>query len=242
MLLKKTKDDFEVHPVTPDPIRAVVVDVTEPVTKDTPYGPKEKFALVLETEMKRPDNSQWAFWIHGYTPSIADKSNFARDAKKIMGVDDLGDEFDVEWLIGKPVKIIIEHRQDGEKVFANHSYISADKGPNPLTPSGLYVRKKDRPAEPGASAPANFGARYTKIETAPAPATESTDWLSVKIHVGQFSGQSVSDLPSLEAVEKLLNLWWPSVAAKPAAADKRLFDALTVAKAKLTAPAEIPAF
>jgi len=235
MIIKK-KGDFEQHPVTPDPIRAVVVDVTKPVMRDTQFGKREKFAIIYETELLNDEGKRWTFWAHGYTPSIAEKSNLGKDLKKILGVTELPDEFDMESIIGKPVRLMVEHRKDGDNIYANLSYLSAHKGENPLTPSGEFVRERDKPEK--------TGGEYQKVGSAAAPARPS--WQDVKVHVGQFAGHAVADLPSIEALDKLLNFWWPSVEAKPSADDKRLIEALRAAKAAMSPAAapvvETPAF
>lgn len=224
MAIIKKQTDFEVHPVTPDLIQAVVVDVTEPKLRQSQWGDKLRFSIVLETALLRSDGKRWVHWIHGYTPSISEKSNFARDAKKILGVNDLGDEFDPDTLIGKPVKIIIEHKKEGDQTYANHTYLSADNGLDPLRPSGDYKRKSERE---------ETGSEYNKIAQ---PESTADDWMSTKVHVGQFAGHLISELPSQEAVEKLLGIWWPTVSSKPSADDKRLHSALVKAMAVFNAP------
>jgi hypothetical protein len=219
---KKSGGDFKEHPACDEPIRAVVVDVTEPVEKETQWGKKEKFAIVFETEMVDEEGNNLVHWAHGYTPSLHEKSRLAKDVMKILGVSSLPDELDPETIIGKPVKLMIEHRakRDGDGVFAEISYLKAD--PGGMKPSGKFVRKKDR--EPKSN---GGGASYNKLPKG----SGVPEWHETRVHIGQFAGHTVADLPSEEAVDKLLQFWWPKVEGKPSADDKRLHAALLEAKA-----------
>lgn len=235
MIITK-KPDFENHPITPDPIKAVIVDVTDPILKETKWGPKERMSVVFETEMKMDNGKPWIYMAHGYTPSLFDKSNLRKDIIKITGADP-GESFDTETLIGKAVKIIIDHSVDGDKTYANHTYLKMDDSQTPLRPSGGYVRKKDREAKKESDG------SYQKIE--PTQAQTEEPWPNVKVHVGQYAGHVVSDLPSEAAVDALLGHWWPTVEAKPSADDRRLGAALKEAKAffeKNQTPAPVKAF
>lgn len=217
MIITEKDSKFEAHPASNGQIRAVVVDVTEPLLKDTKWGQKEKFAIVFETEMVMEDGKNWTHWDHGYTPSIAEKSTLRKNAQKILGTA-LPSPFDTETLIGKPVILIIEHQQKDEKVFANIGYIKADDGPNPMKPSGNYVRQKDKDRT-------NAGGAYQKAGSAP---EEKLPWQQTKVHVGKFAGSRLEDLDT-EAVQNLIQHWLPSKqdpAAKVTADDRRLMTAL----------------
>lgn len=231
------KREFENHPPTDDPIRAVVVDVTEPKDKQTQWGIKKKFSIVFETEMKRDDGTPWTFFSHGYTPNFDDKSNLKKDAQKIMGTS-LGTEFDTEDLIGKPVKLIIEHKRDGEEVYANMTHLSAYKGDKPLAPSGQYKRQKDRDST-------DTGRSYNQSAGA---APEKESWQMTKVHVGKFAGQHLENL-DVDALKALITHWVPRTydgykdpeqpdapPYKVTADDKRLLAALVEAKKLIDPP------
>jgi hypothetical protein len=55
------------------------------------------------------------------------------------------DQFDTEDLIGLPAEIVVDHNNtpDG-KTYANLRLIKPDRSGNPLSPSGKFVREKDK--------------------------------------------------------------------------------------------------
>lgn len=226
MAVIKKEKAFEPHPAVSDPIRAVLVDVTPFEDKDTQYGRKKQCCLVFETEMQREDGTgRWTHWEHGYTESIHEKSNLGKDARKILGRDDLGDEFDTEELIGKPVKLIIEHKKDGDRVFANVVHLAQDKGGDPLKPSGTYIRKQDKVKTDAGTSYNKAGGAAPKDE----PKRSSEDsWKDCKVHVGTFAGHVLSDVP-IDGVQKLIDKWIPTTQVagyKATADDTRLLNAL----------------
>ena len=240
MAIIKKEKEFEPHPATDDPIRAVVVDVTPFELKDTQFGQKKQCAIVFETEMLKEDGVPYTQWEHGYTESIHEKSNMFKDACAILGVNELGDEFDTECLIGKPVKIAIDHKKDGTKIFANVNYLKKYNGDNPLKPSGKYVRKKDKDKT-------STGSSYSKAAPAAGESKEEADDMpdsdaaaaSVKIHVGNMKDHKVGDVP-LENLNALIEHWIPTLAEKDrlTADDKRLKAALEWVQRKIASHAK----
>ena len=219
---------FENHPETDAPIRAVIVDVTEPRQVDTKFGSKLKFAIVFESELEKEPGTRWVHWDHGYTPSIDDKATLRKNVEKMLGVP-LPVPFDTESLIGLPVKIIIEHKHTDGKTYANITYYGADKSASALKPSGKFIRQRDKQKS-------DTGSSYSKAAGAP---EEKEDWRQTKVHVGKFKGQQVEDL-DLAALTALITHWLPgvtAVSASPSADDKRLIRALQEAK-KLMEPAK----
>lgn len=220
---------FENHPETDGPIRAVIVDVTEPKTVDTKFGPKQKFAIVFETEMVNKDGQHWAHWDHGYTPSVDDRATLRKNVEKMLG-GPLPEPFDTESLIGVPVKIIIEHKHTDGKEYANITYYGADKSASALKPSGKFIRQRDRQKS-------DTGSSYSKAEGAP---EGKEDWRATKVHVGKFKGQQVEDL-DMTAVTALITHWLPgvtAVSASPSADDRRLIRALQEVQNVMQATAE----
>jgi hypothetical protein len=221
MIIESNKK-FAPHPETTNPIRAVIVDVTEPKEKQTAWGPKKKFAIVFETEMKMDDGKNWTFWSHGYTPVLGEKSNLQKDALKIFGVTKLPARFETEDLIGRSVKLIIEHRTENGEIYSNMTWLGADTSPEAMRPSGHYERQKDRAAS-------DTGSNYTKAATVVEAPVE--DWRRTKVHVGSFTGQHLENL-DVEAITKLIVHWIPLTQApgyKTTADDRRLLAALTEA-------------
>lgn len=230
MIIENNKT-FDPHPATDEPIRAVIVDITEPKTVETKFGPKQKFAIVFETELKKEDGTHWVHWDHGYTPSMDEKSNLRKNLVKILGTSEIPVPFDTESLIGKPVRLIIEHKFHEGKTFANISYYGADKTGEPMRPSGKYVRQRDKDKT-------DTGSSYAKAAAAP---EEKADWRQTKVHVGKFTGQHIEDLDGT-AIEALITHWLPTVTAqgaKPTADDRRLITALTEARKIMSAPVEV---
>lgn len=244
MKASRNTKTFTPHPVTDVPIRGVLVDITDPVEEfDAEYN-KTKYlcAVVFETEMLMEDGKNFTIWRHrlavrkeadgtyGLIVGGRKKSAFEEILENLKVKID--ENFDTEQLIGFPVMLMVDHQRDKKdpsKVYANISLLRPYKGDDPMKPSGNYVRKRDRPAN-GDGQSGGSGAQYTKVQgggTAP-----GMEWCDVKVHVGQFAGSSVGDLPGEDAVDKLLAHWWPTVAAKPLADDRRLHDALLKAKAE----------
>lgn len=225
-LSEKKGGDFEPHPETESPVRAVIVDITPLKTRQTQYGEKEEFRLVFETEELNEEGNRWCLWSRGYTPSLNEKAAFRKDLKKMMGraltAAEL-EEFDTESLIGMGVKVMVEHAhsEDGTKTYANIPLFQPDK--TPLKPSGKYVRNRDREQKPvGGDGQASY-------RNAPkAAASEGrADWQKCKVHIGKHAGVDLGDLDE-EAVTALIEKWLPKhkETAKPKADDKRLAAAL----------------
>lgn len=235
--------------------RAVCVDVTPPETKQTDFGPKEKFCLVFEIDhldTSTTPNRPHCVWSSGFTTSLNEKASFRKFLRTWFGRDLTAQElaeFDTETLIGKPAFVVITHSQgDNGETYANITACTPYKQNDPLAPSGTFTRKKDRDAKKAAGGDsAGAGASYRKAAT---PTNEDggavgrDNWMRCKVHVGKHAGVDLGDLDP-EAVEKLIANWVPVHAknAKPTAADKRLAEALSFAKAALdgTADAAAPA-
>lgn len=230
--------------------RAVCVDVTPPETVQTDYGPKEKFRLVFECDVERPDGSRACVWSSGFTVSLNEKSAVRKFLRGWLGRDlteqecaaFTTDEHAFEkFVLNRPAFIVVQHQESGEKTYANIVACTPYKGADPLQPSGEFTRKKDRQpkdAKPGASGNSNGGgSSYRSAEqpqgSADAPVGRD-NWMKVKAHVGKHQGVEVGDLDE-EALMKLIKNWLPvfKAAPKPTADDKRLAAALELAQAAL---------
>lgn len=227
--------------------RGVCVDVTPPETKQTDYGPKEKFRIVFEIDQideaaKRPH----CVWSSGFTTSLNEKSSLRKFLRTWFGRDLTAqelEEFDTETLIGKPALLVVTHSEgDNKETYANITACAPHKQGEPLAPSGTFTRKKDREAKKAQGA----GASYRKAEQ---PKDEAGDavtrdnWMKVKVHVGKHNGIDLGDLDA-DAVTKLITNWIPvfQKMTKPLVADKRLAEALTLAKAAIEEASATPAY
>jgi hypothetical protein len=226
---------FLPHPATDTLVKGVIVDVTEPEKRQTAFGEKEQFRVVIESEVLRPDGERFHVWTKNFTPSLNEKASFRKFLKQAFGRDvaetdaDANGDLDVDsLLIGHPVQMLIVHEESNGETYANLSALTPDKSEDPLTPSGKYVRKKDRPAKDGNAA------SYKKAATGGGEESARENWQTVKVHVGKNAGVQLGDLDG-EAVTKLLENWLPKAEAnpKPTADDKRLIAALNEAKGLL---------
>ena len=221
-LSEKRNSNFTPHPETDGPIKAVLVDITEPKKRVTQYGEKDEFRLVFETEcMDEENDRRFCIWSRGYTPSLNEKAALRKDLKKMMGRELTAlelDEFDLEALIGHGVKLIIQHEHKDDKTYANISFMAPDKD-KALKPSGKYKRIRDRDTD----APAE----QTEAKA------EASGWESVIVHVGKYKGKALGEVDEV-GVASLIDKWLPKAKADGKAEDKALADALTELSAILS--------
>jgi hypothetical protein len=214
-LSEKRNSSFTPHPATDEPIKAVLVDITELKKRVTQYGEKEEFRLVFETECEDTENDRrFCIWSRGYTPSLNEKAALRKDLKKMMGREltqlEL-DEFDLEALIGHGVKMIIQHEHKDDKTYANISFMAPDKD-KALKPSGKYIRQRDRDADTPA------------VQTE--AKAETSGWESVVVHVGKYKGKALGEVDEV-GVGSLIDKWLPKAKADGKAEDAALVAALT---------------
>ena len=198
---------------------AVCVDVTPLKTVQTQFGPKEKFRFVFETGQTKDDGTPWCVWSAPFTPSYHENSALRPFLRKWMGRELTAEEtktFDTEDMLGRLAHITVIHEHSDGEVYANIALIQPDKSPEPLKPSGKFVRMKDRPPKDGNG--------YRRAEQA---SGSNGDLGATKIHVGKCKGLEVRDL-SPEQVGALIGHWLPAAkaTAKPSADDRRLIAAL----------------
>jgi hypothetical protein len=222
MKIKSNSGNFKPCPEYTGP--AVLVDVTPLKTVQTQYGPKEKFRFVFEIGETKDDGTPWCVWSAPFTPSYHENSALRPFLRKWMGRELSPAEvekFDLEEMIGRPAHITVIHEHSDGEIYANIALITPDKSAEPLTPSGKFVRMKDRPPKDGAG---GQGGGYRRAEPA---GDTSADLGATKIHVGKCKGLEVRDL-SPEQVGALVANWLPTAKAnaKPTADDKRLIAAL----------------
>ncbi len=211
--------------------RAVCVDVTEPKSYETQYGTKEKFKIVFEIDLiddSRNPKQPWVVFSKPMAASLHEKSalyKFLKDwfGRPLNAAETEG--LDLETLIGKPAQVVIGHEpsSDGTKTYANIKLIQPHKQGDPLKPSGLFVRLKDRPPREGQP-----DSTYRRApQGQPAASEENVEPSRVKVHVGRNKGIELRELTQ-EAIGALIEGWLPTAKAnpKPTADDKRLIAAL----------------
>lgn len=241
MKLSESKGgDFTPHPETEAPVRGVIVDVTPLKKRETQYGEKEEFRLVIETEVlmeEADEETRHCIWSRGYTPSLNEKAAFRKDLRKMMGRSLTAQElkeFDTETMIGMGVKLMVQHAhsEDGSKTYANIALIMPD--PEPIKASGKYTRVKDRPDRGNDDASGGDGGGKSSYKKAPDSDSAREGWQSTKVHVGKHKGVDLGDLDA-DAVQSLIDKWLPVGEAmeKPLKADKALIKALKEVKSLL---------
>ena len=228
MRIKSGSGNFQPCPEYNGP--AVCVDVTPLKTVQTQFGPKEKFRYVYETGQTKDDGTPWCVWSAPFTPSYHENSALRPFLRKWMGRELTPEEtktFDTEDMLGRTAHITVIHEHSDGEVYANIALIQPDKSPEPLKPSGKFVRMKDRPPKDGNG--------YRRAEQA---SGSNGDLGATKIHVGKCKGLEVRDL-SPEQVGALIGNWLPTAKAnaKPSADDRRLIAALEAWQAAQAATA-----
>ena len=217
--------------------KATLVDVTPLKTYHSEYGDRECHKLVFETKV----NGKWfLIFSKPLTPSLHEKASLRAIVIKLLGrplTKAELDGFDLDTLIGTCVLIEIEHATTDKGTYANIAFIK--RIAEELETSGDYVRIKDREGENG-EASAGGGERQTEFKSTGGKAKSTKaqkpddvqDPGSIKVHVGKFAGQELSDL-SREDIQLLIERWLERDFAKiekPTADDRRLASALRAYK------------
>ena len=180
--------------------RAVCVDITPLKAYETQYGTKQKFKIAFELDLidqSRNPVQPWVVMTAPMTASLHEKAGLTKFLKDWHGraltpAETTG--LDLDTLIGRPATVVIVHEQsqDGTKTYANIKLIMPHKSGEPLQPSGLWVRMKDRP-------PREDDQVKTTAPVQPAEVT---------VHVGKFRGTPLSELTN-DAVRGLAEHWLP---------------------------------
>jgi hypothetical protein len=162
MIVKKTNFTPAPEGVFP----AVCVDVVDLGLKPSQYGLKPRMKIVWEIEPTMENGKRFVIQKH-YTPSLADKSILTKDLKSWRGRAFTAEElagFDLEKVVGAPCQLVISHDEKDGTIYANvMTILKADQAKR-LTPSGSYIRTKDRPTEGGQS---NGGSHDESAEEIP---------------------------------------------------------------------------
>ena len=249
MILKKNAGDFTPHPETENPVLATIVDITPPKEREKTWqGQTQKVQevkIVYETAVEDEEGKRFCLWSRGYRVDgrdpLHEKANLRQDLKKILGRDLTAKElegFDLESLLGKTVKLMIEHEHTERGTFARITLLKAAKEGEVLKPSGTYKRVKDREEKDASYKRADDKAPWPHEEDEAAAKgggeTGGTGWESTKVHLEGYNGLPLCDL-DLETIERLVKEELPKLEAKEkkSIADKRLISALQEAAKEL---------
>lgn len=143
MIIKRAKD----HVPAPEGLHpGVCVDDYTILVKGRQFdtAPSDKLKLVFELGAVMPDGRRFTASTSLLGLSLHPKSNLAKLLDG-WGVA-VGDEFDPESLIGRAALCMVKHREASDgRVFGDVTHVlPLPEGAAPLTPSGAYVRRKDR--------------------------------------------------------------------------------------------------
>lgn len=136
--------------------QAVCVDVIDLGMVMSTFYKKEshKCYIVWEIDEQMPDGKRFTVR-RRYTVSLNSKAALRKDLESWRGRTFTEDElkgFDVEAVLGANCNVnVVQEKRDGD-TFANVSAITPlHKSQQKITPSGSYVRMKDRKPENGAA-------------------------------------------------------------------------------------------
>ncbi len=127
---------------------AVCVDEVDLGIVASTFGPKHMLKLVWEIE-ELMENGKRFLVSKRYAASLHEKATLHKDLKSWRGKAFTPDElkaFDLANVVGKPCQLVIVHAEKDGSVYANVQTV-AKAGAVKLTPSGNYIRVKDRPPE-----------------------------------------------------------------------------------------------
>jgi hypothetical protein len=210
MIISATGGKKEYAPCPEYTGKAVCVDVTPLKEYETEYGTKKKFKFVFEIDLiddSRDPVQPWVVFTKPMVPSLHEKAALTKFLKDWFGRklnEQENKALDLEGLIGKSCSIVIAHEesQDGTRTYANIKLIMPLKN-GELKPSGLWVRREDRP-------PREDDKVTTVVPATAAPVKPA----EVKVHVGKFKGILLSELTP-DAVRGLAEHWLPKAKVAP---------------------------
>ncbi len=149
---------------------AVCVDEIDLGVVPSTFGPKHMLKIVWEIE-ELMENGKRFLVSKRYSASLHEKSSLHKDLKSWRGKAFTSEElkaFDLENVVGKPCQLVIVHAERDGSTFANVQTV-AKAGSVKMTPSGGYIRVKDRPADqrPAQSNGSAVGAREEVADEIP---------------------------------------------------------------------------
>lgn len=142
-MIKIERKQFKVAPEGVDD--AVVVDVNDLGLVQTHFGEKEQIKISWEISSKMEDGRPYVI-SKTYNKSLAEKSTLLKDLISWNGgmSEKELNTLDLDTYIEKPCRLLIVHKPGKEgRVFSNVDRV-LKPGDVKLTPSGNYIRIKDR--------------------------------------------------------------------------------------------------
>lgn len=124
---------------------AVCVDVVDKGMVTGAYGTKHKLRIVWEIAELMDDGRPFTVG-KTYTASLHEKSVLRKDLKSWRGREFTPEElrgFDTEKVVGAPCQLVVQHEEKNGETYANVTAV-LKAGASRLSPSGGYVRVKDR--------------------------------------------------------------------------------------------------
>jgi hypothetical protein len=128
---------------------AVCVDVVDKGLVDSQWGRRHKAQIVWEIAQLMEDGRPFTVR-KMYTASLHEKSTLYKDLVAWRGKPFTAQElkgFDVENVVGTPCQVFVEHNERDGQIYANVRVVTKAPAGSKLTPSGHYVRVKDRQTE-----------------------------------------------------------------------------------------------
>ncbi len=156
--------DYE--PVSEGVHSAVLADIVDLGNVQTDFGEKHKIQFVYLTD-EADEGGRTKYLFERFTASLHEKASLRKRVKGILGRDLNASEknFDVETLIGLPVKAMVAHSESNDgKIYANIVSLKPDPKGTVTIPAD-FQRKQDRPSD---------GKTVAKAILKPAPAGYTT--------------------------------------------------------------------
>jgi hypothetical protein len=125
---------------------AVCVDVVDLGMVDSQWGSKHKCRLVWEISERMEDGRPFLA-SKQYSVSLHEKASLHKDLKSWRGKAFTAEElkgWDLERVIGAPCQLVITHEEKDGMVYGNITAVMKSSKKQTITPSGKYVRVKDR--------------------------------------------------------------------------------------------------
>jgi len=164
-------------PAPAGPAQGVVVDVVDHGLVSGPFGTKPVVSLVFELDVLRDDGRPHLV-SKRYTATLAPKSKLRPHVEALLGrpLEERSQAFDLELLLGANALLNVIHKAgtDGQTYARVDTLMGLRPGARKLSPSGEYVRRKDRTetSSPVAGSPSPISPSRPPVPVSPPPATD----------------------------------------------------------------------